>query len=73
MEMWERRTEQDIDELVRTKVLESIEIEYKQSPALGNTDGKKNAQRRVEESYPDNDEEKLCPVSEQTNLALTLS
>jgi len=42
MEMWERRTEQDINDLVQTKVPESIELDYKESPSLQNTDGRKN-------------------------------
>lgn len=42
MEMWERLTEEDIQELVDTDVAESLELEYKACGALQNTDGKKN-------------------------------
>ena len=42
MEMWERRTEKDIQELVDTDVAESQELDYKECRALQNTDGKKN-------------------------------
>jgi len=42
VEMWERRTEKDIQELVDTDVAESQELDYKECRALQNTDGKKN-------------------------------
>jgi len=41
LEIWERKTEQDIDDLVQNKVPESIELDYKESPSLGNTDSRK--------------------------------
>ena len=42
LEMWERRTEEDIVELVQSGVPESLELDYKASPSLGTTDVQKN-------------------------------
>lgn len=42
LKIWERKTEGAIDELIKAKVPESLELDYKESPSLENTDKRKN-------------------------------
>ena len=40
-EMWERKTEADIEELITAKVSESLHVEFKACASLENTEGRK--------------------------------